>query len=77
MRVADEGQLREIGITAYHSPHMSANILSYHKLQETHRILYNEDDDALTQFSRHLLHLSATKNTYSTMDYEEMLRKKT
>ena len=41
MRITLEGQIRDIGISVYHSPHMSANILSYHKLQETHRVLYD------------------------------------
>ena len=45
MRVTLEGQIRDIGISAYHSPHISANILSYHKLQETHRVLYDNKED--------------------------------
>jgi hypothetical protein len=38
IRVADEGFIRDIGVNAYYGPHMAANILSYHKLQQTHHI---------------------------------------
>ena len=33
---------------AYFNPHMAANILSYHKLQETHRIFYDEHQDTFS-----------------------------
>ena len=54
MRVTQEGQIQEIGITAYHCPDMSANILSYHKLQETHRIVYNVEDDTFVAEPFHM-----------------------
>ena len=43
-----EGCIRDIGISSYYGPHMAANILSYHKLQETHRIQYDDNLDIFT-----------------------------
>jgi Reverse transcriptase (RNA-dependent DNA polymerase) len=46
--VTSEGVLDKLGIIAYHAPHVSANILSYHKLQETHSVTYSDHDDTFT-----------------------------
>ena len=48
VKVSLEGNIQEIGVTAYFGPQMAANILSYHKLQETHRVYYNESDDTFS-----------------------------
>lgn len=41
IKVTLEGVNNDIGVHAYFSPNTAANILSYHKLQETHKIHYN------------------------------------
>ena len=38
----------DIGLKCYFSPHMSANIISYHKLLETHVIQYNSHTDTFS-----------------------------
>lgn len=43
--VTSEGMIDKIGITAYHTTDVTANILSYHKLQETHTVTYHERED--------------------------------
>jgi hypothetical protein len=40
-----EGTIDKLGVTAYYNPKVSANILSYHKLQESHIVTYHEDDN--------------------------------
>lgn len=45
IKVTLEGVINDIGVHAYFSPHTAANILSYHKLQETHKIHYDEHQD--------------------------------
>ena len=45
VRISQEATIRDIGIQGYYSPHMSANIISYHKLKETHTVHYNEETD--------------------------------
>ena len=44
-KVTSEGIIHQLGITAYYNPSMAANILSYHKLQDTHRLHYDERSD--------------------------------
>ena len=39
--------IKDIGVAACFGPHMAANTLSYHKLQETHNIYYDEHEDTL------------------------------
>jgi Zinc knuckle len=51
VRVSKEATIKDIGIKAYYSPHMSANIISYHKLRETHSVHYNEDSDTFIAVS--------------------------
>ena len=48
VKVTSEGYIQDIGVTAYFGPRMAANILSYHKLQETHHIHYNEMEDTFS-----------------------------
>ena len=48
IKVDLEGYIKDIGVPAYFNPHMAANILSYHKLQETHRIFYDEHQDTFS-----------------------------
>ena len=48
VRVTLEGYIKDIGVTAYFGPHMAANILSYHSLQETHYIYYDEHEDTFS-----------------------------
>jgi hypothetical protein len=43
--VIHEGFINDIGVNAYCGPNMAANILSYDKLQETHYIQYDGDQD--------------------------------
>ena len=43
--VTSEGMIDKLGITAYYTTNVAANILSYHKLQETHTVTYREDND--------------------------------
>lgn len=43
--VTSEGLIDKIGVTAYYTTRVTANIHSYHKLQETHTVTYHEDDD--------------------------------
>ena len=45
VRITEEGFIRDINIKRYYSPYMAANIISYHKLKETHTIHYNERTD--------------------------------
>jgi Reverse transcriptase (RNA-dependent DNA polymerase) len=40
-----EGYVPDIGVTSYFGPNMAANILSYHKLQQTHRVRYDDTED--------------------------------
>jgi Zinc knuckle len=40
-----EGYVPDIGVTSYFGPNMAANILSYHKLQQTHHVHYDETAD--------------------------------
>lgn len=40
VRVHTEATVTDIGLKCYFSPHMSANIISYHKLLDTHVIQY-------------------------------------
>jgi hypothetical protein len=43
--VRQQGQIRDIGITSYYGPLLAANILSYSKLQETHRVYHDKAHD--------------------------------
>lgn len=43
VKVIHEGFINDIGVNAYYGSNMAANILSYHKLQETHFIQYDGD----------------------------------
>lgn len=43
--VDSEGLIDKLGITAYYNTQVAANILSYHKLQESHDVKYHEQDD--------------------------------
>jgi hypothetical protein len=42
VRVTMEGTIQEIGLRGYYSPNMTANIISYHKLKDTHAVQYDE-----------------------------------
>ena len=44
-KVTAEGTIQSLGIVAYFDPNVAANILSYHKLQETHHVTYDELND--------------------------------
>ena len=44
-RVTAEGTIKSLGTIAYYNPNVAANILSYHKLQETHHVTYDETND--------------------------------
>ena len=48
VKVTLEGYIKDIGVTAYFGLHMAANILSYHKLQGTHVINYDEHVDTFS-----------------------------
>ena len=48
VRVTMEGTIREIGLRGYYSPNMTANIISYHKLKDTHAVQYDEETDTFT-----------------------------
>ena len=43
--VDSEGLIDKLGITAYYNTQVAANILSYHKLQESHTVKYHEQND--------------------------------
>ena len=45
VRIREEATIKDIGIEGYCSPRMSANIISYSKLKETHSVHYDEDTD--------------------------------
>ena len=45
VRITEEATIKDIGIKGYYSPRMSANIISYSKLKETHTVYYDEDTD--------------------------------
>ena len=45
VRITEEATIKDIGIKGYYSPRMSANIISYSKLKETHSVYYDEDTD--------------------------------
>ena len=45
VRIREEATIKDIGIKGYCSPRMSANIISYSKLKETHSVYYDEDTD--------------------------------
>lgn len=38
-KVTLEGTIQGLGITAYHDTKVATNILSYHKLQESHQVI--------------------------------------
>ena len=40
-----EGYVPGNGVTSYFGPNMAANMLSYHKLQQTHRVRYDDTED--------------------------------
>lgn len=44
-RIAEEATMQDIDIKGYYSPCMSANIIRYSKLKETHSVYYDEDTD--------------------------------
>ena len=48
VKVTMEGDIKEIGLRGYFSQSMSANIISYSKLKETHDIRYDKDTDMFT-----------------------------
>ena len=48
VRILQEATIKDIGIQGYYSPFMSANIISYHKLKETHSVQYDEETDTFT-----------------------------
>ena len=48
VRVTMEGDIKEIGLRGYFSQSMSANIVSYSKLKETHDIRCDKDTDMFT-----------------------------
>lgn len=48
VRVTMEGTIQEIGLRGYYSPNMTANIISYHKLKDTHAVQYDEKTDTFT-----------------------------
>jgi hypothetical protein len=48
VKIKDEGFIQGINIKGYYSPHMAANIISYHKLKDTHTVHYNEATDVFT-----------------------------
>ena len=45
VRITQEATIKDIGIQGYYSPRMTANIISYHKLRETHSVYYHENTD--------------------------------
>ena len=45
VRITQEATIKDIGIQGYYSPRMTANIISYHKVRETHSVYYYEDTD--------------------------------
>ena len=45
VKITKEATIKDIGINGYYSPRMSANIISYSKLKETHSVYYDEDTD--------------------------------
>ena len=51
VRVTQEGTIQHVGIKGYYSPNMTANIISYNKLKETHNIQYDEARDIFTATS--------------------------
>jgi Zinc knuckle len=51
VKIKDEGIIQGINIKGYYSPHMAANIISYHKLKDTHTVHYNEATDVFTAVS--------------------------
>ena len=51
VRITGEGTVHDIGIRAYYSPQMAANIISYDKLKETHEIYYDDEHDSFTAVS--------------------------
>ena len=48
VRVTMEGTIQEIGLRGYYSPNMTANIISYRKLKDTHAVQYDEETDTFT-----------------------------
>ena len=48
VRITKEGTIRDLSIKGYYSPLMTANIISYQKLRETHAISYDEVSNVFT-----------------------------
>ena len=48
VRITTEGTIRDLSIKGYYSPLMTANIISYQKLRETHALSYDEVSNVFT-----------------------------
>ena len=63
-----EGRVDKLGITAYYNPDVAANIISYHKLQQSHTVTYQEQDDTFVAIPFYIgpeLVFSCTNGHYS------------
>ena len=60
VRITQEATIKDICIQGYYSQRMTANIISYHKLRETHSVYYNENTDTFVAESE-----SGPKLTFS------------
>ena len=49
VRVTKEATIEQIGLSGYYSSNMTANIISYHMLKDTHNVHYDNDTDMFTR----------------------------
>ena len=52
IRINKLATIKDMGIQDYYSPSMKANIISYHKLKETHSVHYDEDTETFIAVPR-------------------------
>jgi hypothetical protein len=74
IRVTHEGFMTDVGVQVYYCADIAANILSYHKLQETHHVAYEELTDSFGVTPRLMgpaLYF-ACKSGHYTLDLDEI-----
>jgi hypothetical protein len=72
IRVTQEGFMSDVGVHAYCCEDIAANILSYHKLQETHHVAYDELNDSFSVIPRLMgpVLYFACKSGHCTLDLD-------
>ena len=75
VKISQEATIKDIGVQGYYSPYiMSANILSYHKLKETHSVHYDENTDTFIAVPARGLTLTFTcVRGHYVMDIDKIL----